>query len=79
MYVKVYVTPDARRESIEKENATTFRIKVREPRERNLANSRVRVLLAKEFAVDKKTIRLISGHRSSTKVFDVLLNLTDKT
>ncbi len=74
MEVKVHVVPGARRESIEKENDTTFRIKVREPSERNLANSRLRELLAAEFGVETKAVRLIRGHRSSAKTF-----LLDKT
>ena len=76
MQVKVRVTAGARRESVEKENDTTFRIKVREPRERNLANSRIRELLAAEFRVEGKAIRLISGQRSGAKTFDILLDKT---
>ncbi len=79
MLVRVYVTPDSRKESIEKENDTTFRIKVREPRERNLANKRVKELLAAEFKTTAKQIRIMTGHKSGAKMFDVPSLLLDKT
>jgi len=72
MYVKVYATPNSRKEVIEKENSTTYRIKVREPKERNLANNRLRQILALNFKVGIGQIKIISGHRSTVKVFDVL-------
>lgn len=72
MYVKVYATPNSRKEIIEKENATTYRIKVKEPKERNLANVRLRQVLAEEFKLELGQVKLVSGHRSETKVFDIL-------
>ena len=72
MYIKVYVTPGSRKEVIEKESPTIYRIKVREPKERNLANVRLRQILASEFNTDVGQVKLVSGHRSPTKVFDVL-------
>lgn len=71
MYIKVYVTPNARKELVEKENPTTYRIKIREPKERNLANVRLRQILAAEFGKELGQVKLVSGHRSPTKVFDV--------
>ena len=76
MQVKVRVTAGARRESVEKENDTTFRIKVREPRERNLANSRIQELLAEAWRVEVKAIKLVRGHRSDAKTFSILLDKT---
>lgn len=79
MLIRVYVTPGARKQSIEKESDTVFRIKVREPRERNLANTRVKELLAAEFGTTTKQIRIMTGHRSGAKVYDVPSLLLDKT
>lgn len=76
MYVKVKVTPDAKREAIFKENNTLFRINVREPAERNLANRRVREMLASHFGLKPGAVRLTAGHRSESKIFDVLLDKT---
>ena len=73
MYVKARVTPDARKERVEKIDDTSFEISVREPRERNLANRRVAELLAREYGVGTNKVRLVSGHRSHGKVFDIEL------
>lgn len=78
MYIKVYATPANRKELIEKENDTTYRIKVKEPALRNLANGRIRELLSDIHSLSKEKVRLVSGHRSSVKVFDVDV-LLDKT
>lgn len=71
MYVRVKVTPGAKKETVTKMSDNEFQIAVREPRERNLANRRVRELLARAYHIDDAGVRLISGHRSPTKVFDV--------
>jgi len=71
MYIKVQVIASAKREEVVRESPDHFRISVKEPAERNLANTRVQELLAREFAVTPKSLRLISGHRSSHKIFSV--------
>lgn len=79
MYIKVKVTPNAKRERLTKETDTLYRIEVREPAERNLANDRVRAALAAALGLQKGQVRLVSGHRSPSKVFDVPSLLLDKT
>ncbi len=74
MYIKVKVTPDAKKEKLTKETDTLYRIQVREPAERNLANDRAREMLAAALGLKKGQVRLVSGHRSPSKVFDVLLD-----
>ena len=74
MYVRVRVYPGCKRESVRKIEDDRYEIQVREPAERNLANQRLRELLAIEFGVSAKTLRLVSGHRSRTKIFDVITN-----
>ena len=44
---------------------------VKEPAERNLANKRVRELLAGAEGARLEDVRIITGHHSPTKVFDV--------
>ncbi len=71
MYVKVRVTPDAKRERVEKRKDGAYAIAVKEPAEQNLANTRVRELLARELGVAPGKLRLVAGFRSPHKIFSV--------
>lgn len=71
MYVRVTVTPKAKKERVERIDETTFSVTVREPAERNLANRRVRELIAEAFSVSLSQARLISGHRSAKKIINI--------
>ncbi len=71
MYVKVIVTPHVRREQVTKITDTEFHIEVREPRERNMANKRIIELIAREFGVSTTKVRILTGHRSQSKIVDV--------
>ena len=71
MYVRVKVLPGARKESVTKRSETEFYITVKEKPERNLANKRVIELLAREHGVSTASIKMMTGHRSSTKMFSV--------
>ena len=71
MYVKVEVYPKAKRESIERIGDHRFKVTVKEPAERNLANKQTLELLAKEYQVSPKMIRLVSGHHSGRKIFSI--------
>lgn len=70
-YARVRVNPGAKRESIIATDGKSFSISVREPAERNLANNRVRQILAEHFGVVVGKVKLIAGHRSPQKVFDI--------
>ena len=72
MYVRVRVQPGAKKESIEQVSETEFRVAVREKAERNLANGRVRELLARNYGLENRDVRLVSGHRSPNKIFDII-------
>jgi uncharacterized protein YggU (UPF0235/DUF167 family) len=76
MYIKVKAKPDTRKDSIKKESDNVYQISVKEPAEQNQANEKIRAMLAMEFGVTKRQVRLITGHRSLRKTFDVLLNKT---
>jgi uncharacterized protein YggU (UPF0235/DUF167 family) len=71
MYVKVNVTPGARREYLVQKTETVFDAAVKQPAERNMANTRVRELLALHFHIPQASVRLITGHHSHSKMFDV--------
>lgn len=73
MYIKVKVTPNAKKESFvpEEGKENRFLASVREKAERNMANTRVREIVAKHFGIPIGKTRLISGHHSRTKMFSV--------
>lgn len=71
MYISVRVQTDARKETIEEVQKKRLKIAVKEPAERNLANHRVRELIAAYFGVSLGKVRLISGHKSPSKIFDI--------
>lgn len=71
MYVRVHVIPDAKRETFIVRSETVFDISVKEPAQRNLANKRIIELVAQHFNLPSGKVRIITGHRSVTKVFDV--------
>ena len=70
MYIKVFVTPDARRESVE-EKGETLAISVREPAQGNRANERVREIIALRLHVPLGKVRILTGHRSRGKMLSV--------
>lgn len=78
MYIKVFVTPGAKREKIEEnpskkreEGDPTFLISVREPATGNRANDRVRELVALRFGQPLGSVRILTGHRSRAKMLSV--------
>ena len=73
MYIKVKVVPGAKREKVSKIKDNTYNICVKELAERNLANNRVREILANEFRVSVNKIKIINGHHSSIKMFSIIL------
>lgn len=72
MRVKVRVTAKARRELFEQTGEFAFSVSVKEPRERNEANTRVQQLIAEHFNLPVTSIRFITGMRSKNKVFEVV-------
>ena len=74
MYVKVKVTAGMRKEKISQLDDTTFEMVLKEPAQRNLANKRVRTLLARVYNVPEGKVRIVTGHHSQSKIFDVLVD-----
>lgn len=71
MYIKVRVTPAAKKESFRKKSEDHFEISVKEEAKQNMTNRRVVEVVAKELGVPKEKIRIISGHRSPSKILSV--------
>lgn len=69
MYIKVKVVVNSKEEKIEKLDDDSYKVWVRAPAERGLANSRVKEILVEEFRT--KNIRLVSGHTNPSKIFSI--------
>lgn len=70
MYLKVFVTPGAKKEKVE-EKGETLLISVREPASGNRANTRVRELVALRLGRPLGSVRILTGHRSRAKMISV--------
>ena len=70
MYIKVFVTPSAKREKVE-EKAEMLAISVREPASGNQANTRVREIIAKWQGAPLAKVRILTGHRSRAKMISI--------
>ncbi len=71
MYIKIKVTAGAKKETIEKVADDHYKISVKQRAERNMANSRIIEILADIFKVNPKQVRLINGHHSPSKIFNI--------
>lgn len=77
MYIKVFVTPSAKREKIEihrakkEEEGEMLDISVREPASGNHANDRVRTIIAERQGVPVGKVRILTGHRARVKMIAV--------
>lgn len=70
MYIHLKVTAGAKKELFKKVDETHYLIAVKDPAERNEANKKV-LSLVKDH-IKAKSIRLISGHHSGSKIVDVV-------
>lgn len=77
MYLKVTVYPGVKREKIVKKKADSWEVWVKEPAERNLANQRVKEIIAEQTMLDRKVVKLITGHRSNKKIFSLPDNVKE--
>lgn len=74
MYVRVLVFAGTKREYIQEVGENRFEVAVKAPAERNLANERVRELIAEKFQVSAAQVRIISGHHSQRKMLSITTN-----
>jgi uncharacterized protein YggU (UPF0235/DUF167 family) len=70
-YVRVRVKAGSKRESLKELEDNLFEIEVREKAERNLANNRVREMIAERLKVPVGKIRILTGHHSPGKILIV--------
>jgi uncharacterized protein YggU (UPF0235/DUF167 family) len=70
MYIKVFVTPGAKKEKVE-EKGEVLAIAVREPASANRANDRVRELIAMRVGKPLSAVRILTGHRSRAKMISI--------
>jgi uncharacterized protein YggU (UPF0235/DUF167 family) len=71
MYIKVRVIAGAKKEKFKQVSGTHVEISVKEKAEQNLANRRIIELIASYFKLPAKQIRIISGHRSPSKILSL--------
>jgi uncharacterized protein YggU (UPF0235/DUF167 family) len=71
MYIKVTVTAKAKEEKIIRKPNNRFDVFVREKAERNMANTRVIDLIAREFNIVRGKVRIVNGHQSPSKILSV--------
>lgn len=74
MNVKVIITADARKEKIKKVGEHTWQISVKEPAVHNLANTRMREIIAFQYKVPVTHIFIMTGHHSRSKMIRVVTN-----
>jgi len=78
MYLKIFVTPSAKREKIEVVNtgkggkkADVLAIAVKEPAIGNRANTRVREIVAERMGKLLGQVRILTGHHSRSKILSI--------
>lgn len=71
MYIKIKVTPDAKKEKFEEIREDLFEISVKEKAKQNMANERVKEIIARHYGIMKGKVRIISGHHSPSKIIDI--------
>ena len=70
MFIKVFVTPGAKKEKVE-EKGEMLVISVREPATGNRANDRVREIIALREGKPLGKVRILTGHRSRAKMISI--------
>lgn len=70
MQVRVRVTPAARREKLEEKDGELI-VSVKELAAGNRANVRVREMVAAHFSLPFGKVRLLTGHRSRSKLLNI--------
>ena len=71
MYLKVVAKPSSRREKITLLKEGELLIEVKEPAVGNHANKRIREVVAEYTKSPLSSVRMISGHHSSKKMFSI--------
>jgi uncharacterized protein YggU (UPF0235/DUF167 family) len=67
-FLRVHVVPSSKREIVIDRGEGKYDIAVRQPAARNLANARVRELVAGMYKVSIGKVRIYTGHHSPGKI-----------
>jgi uncharacterized protein YggU (UPF0235/DUF167 family) len=76
MYIHVTVLAGSKKESLVKTKDDYYLIAVKEKAQRNMANTRIREILGKEYNVPIGSVRIVNGHTSPKKLIDIALYTT---
>jgi len=71
MYIHVTVQAGSKKEAVTPQKDSYFVIAVKEKAERNMANARVREIVAGMYGVKLSSVRIINGHTSPKKLIDI--------
>lgn len=71
MYVKVHVYAGMKKEHVKKLGEHYYEIVLKVPAERNMANKRVREIVAEHYNVTLTSVSIVTGHHSPSKVLEV--------
>ena len=69
MYLKIKVVVDSKEEKVEKTSDNSLNIWTKMPAENNLANNRVLEVVRMEYP--NKSVRIVSGHHSPSKIVSI--------
>ena len=72
MFLKVKLHPKSKKQKIEKLSDDKFEIWVKSKAEENKANYEMLELLSEFLEIEKKNLRLISGHHRPGKMIEIL-------
>ena len=72
MYIRAKIFPNSPRESVEKTDEHVYRIFIREPAQQNMANARVKQILARLYDTSPDALHMIKGHHGNNKLFSIL-------
>ncbi|MEN9582459.1 MAG: hypothetical protein RL641_413 [Candidatus Parcubacteria bacterium] len=72
MYVRVSVLPGSKKEKVLQEKGDSFIVHVKEKAEQNMANNRMKELIALHFCIRVADIRIIHGHHDRTKLLSLM-------
>ncbi len=73
MYIKVHVYAGMKKEQVNKIKDNTYEIITKAPAERNLANEKVREVIASEYGISVGAVRIVSGHHNPSKLLEVII------
>ena len=71
MHIKVRVVTESKEDSLEQISEDRFRVFVREKAKNGQANKRVQELLGEYFEKPAGAFRIVSGHHSPSKIFEI--------